>query len=35
MRNHEWWEAKLAANVERDRATDRHLTGIGWLGVRV
>lgn len=34
-RNHGWWEAKLAKNVERDRTTDQHLGDIGWLSIRV
>jgi DNA mismatch endonuclease, patch repair protein len=33
--NREWWEAKLAANVERDRKTDRDLEELGWKVVRV
>jgi len=28
--NREWWEAKLAANVERDRRHDRELEAAGW-----
>lgn len=34
-RNGEWWVAKLAANVARDRATDGALTEAGWHVVRV
>ena len=30
-----WWKAKLAANVERDRETDRVLKAQGWLVIRV
>jgi DNA mismatch endonuclease (patch repair protein) len=30
-----WWEAKLAANVERDRATDRRLAEAGYRVVRI
>jgi DNA mismatch endonuclease (patch repair protein) len=33
--NGDWWAAKLAANVERDRDTDRRLTEAGWLVIRV
>jgi DNA mismatch endonuclease, patch repair protein len=33
--NGRWWEAKLARNRERDRATDAALTEAGWLVVRV
>jgi len=33
--NREWWAAKLARNVERDRDTDRHLQQAGWVVVRV
>jgi DNA mismatch endonuclease, patch repair protein len=33
--NREWWAAKLAANVERDRHTDDHLRRLGWTVVRV
>jgi DNA mismatch endonuclease (patch repair protein) len=33
--NREWWVAKLAANVERDRATDRRLEEAGWSVRRV
>ncbi|WP_233608252.1 very short patch repair endonuclease [Nocardia stercoris] len=34
-RNAEWWAAKLAGNVARDRDTDARLTTAGWLVVRV
>lgn len=33
--NREWWEEKLAANVARDRKTDRDLAELGWAVVRV
>jgi DNA mismatch endonuclease (patch repair protein) len=33
--NRQWWVEKLAANVERDRDTDRVLTDLGWTVVRV
>lgn len=33
--NHEWWTAKLDANVARDRATDEELSVAGWTVVRV
>lgn len=33
--NADWWKAKLDANVERDRDTDRRLREIGWEPVRV
>lgn len=33
--NREWWVAKLAANVERDRDTDARLEDAGWVVVRV
>ncbi len=33
--NRDYWEPKLAANVLRDRETDRLLTKAGWLVVRV
>jgi DNA mismatch endonuclease (patch repair protein) len=33
--NQEWWEEKLAANVARDRKTDRDLEELGWAVVRV
>ena len=28
--NGEWWRAKLASNVERDRRKDRELEDLGW-----
>ncbi len=33
--NAEWWAAKLAGNVARDRATDAALIAAGWRVVRV
>jgi len=33
--NREWWAEKLAANVSRDRDTDRALVEKGWRVVRV
>jgi DNA mismatch endonuclease, patch repair protein len=33
--NREWWRAKLAATVKRDRTTDATLRGLGWEVVRV
>ncbi|AOD24240.1 very short patch repair endonuclease [Rhodococcus sp. p52] len=33
--NAEWWAAKLAANVQRDRDTDARLQAAGWTVVRV
>lgn len=33
--NREWWRAKLAATVKRDRTTDTTLRGLGWEVVRV
>jgi DNA mismatch endonuclease, patch repair protein len=34
-RNQDWWREKLAANVRRDRDTDRMLAEAGWWFVRV
>lgn len=34
-RNADYWGPKLAANVARDRDTDRRLTDAGWLVLRV
>lgn len=34
-RNADWWAAKLAANVARDRDTDARLSAAGWVTVRV
>lgn len=31
----EWWEAKLEANVSRDRDTDERLRDLGWESLRV
>lgn len=33
--NRVWWTEKIAANVARDRDTDRMLQGQGWAVVRV
>lgn len=33
--NAEWWQAKLAANVARDRRADRELAERGWRVLRV
>ncbi|WP_067845839.1 very short patch repair endonuclease [Nocardia lijiangensis] len=33
--NAEWWAAKLAGNVARDRATDATLDAAGWQVVRI
>lgn len=33
--NADWWRAKLDANVERDRDTDRRLREIGWEPCRI
>jgi DNA mismatch endonuclease (patch repair protein) len=33
--NHEWWETKLRANVERDRRTDAALAAANWAVLRV
>lgn len=32
--NAEWWRSKLDANVTRDRRTEEHLRGAGWLVIR-
>ncbi|KGH45609.1 hypothetical protein IN07_15995 [Modestobacter caceresii] len=32
--NAEWWDAKLTANVARDRRTDAVLTELGWRVLR-
>lgn len=34
-RNAAWWAEKIAANVERDRDTDRRLTANGWVALRI
>lgn len=31
--NREWWEAKLARNVERDREKDSALEELGWTPI--
>lgn len=33
--NRQWWADKLAANVARDRDTDRRLASAGWRVVRI
>lgn len=33
--NADYWGPKLAANVDRDRDTDRRLTNAGWFVIRV
>lgn len=33
--NAQWWSEKLAANVQRDRDTDKRLAEAGWEVVRV
>jgi DNA mismatch endonuclease (patch repair protein) len=33
--NAAWWSEKIAANVERDRDTDRRLTAAGWAVLRI
>jgi DNA mismatch endonuclease (patch repair protein) len=33
--NSEWWTAKLAANVSRDRRTTTKLEEAGWIVIRV
>jgi DNA mismatch endonuclease (patch repair protein) len=33
--NRQWWVEKLAANVRRDRDTDRLLTEAWWMFVRI
>jgi DNA mismatch endonuclease, patch repair protein len=33
--NREWWRAKLRANTQRDRQSDRLLQDLGWRVVRV
>lgn len=30
-----WWRSKIAANVARDRDTDKHLRKTGWKVVRI
>jgi DNA mismatch endonuclease (patch repair protein) len=34
-RNREWWQAKLNANVARDRDTDARLQSLGWTVIRL
>jgi DNA mismatch endonuclease (patch repair protein) len=33
--NAAWWSAKIAANAERDRDTDRRLAAAGWAVLRI
>ena len=33
--NHDWWQAKLDHNVERDRRKDEELRELGWAPVHV
>lgn len=33
--NADWWQHKLAANVARDRDTDRRLAEAGWISLRL
>jgi DNA mismatch endonuclease (patch repair protein) len=33
--NAEWWRAKITANRNRDRDTDRRLRDAGWAVIRV
>ena len=33
--NAEWWAAKLAANVERDRRKDEELRELGWEVIHI
>lgn len=33
--NREWWQDKLAANVERDRRKDAELQALGWTVLHV
>ena len=33
--NAAWWSAKIVANAERDRDTDRRLTAAGWAVLRI
>ena len=32
--NAAWWRAKFAANIQRDRDTDRRLRTLGWKVLR-
>lgn len=32
--NAAWWQAKLEANVRRDRDTDLRLSAAGWIAIR-
>lgn len=33
--NREWWMAKIESNKKRDADTDRRLTHLGWLSLRI
>src|ERR1700680_3874225 len=33
--NAEWWRNKIETNMARDRDTDRRLTSVGWLVLRI
>lgn len=33
--NRQWWDSKLAANVDRDRASDAALRARGWSVIRI
>lgn len=33
--NAQWWRAKIEANLERDRDTDRRLADLGWRVIRI
>jgi DNA mismatch endonuclease (patch repair protein) len=33
--NREWWQAKIARNVSRDKETNEALTDAGWTVIRV
>lgn len=34
-RSGDYWDKKIARNVERDRQVDRELEGLGWVVVRI
>lgn len=35
VNNREWWAAKLAGNLERDRRVDLELSSAGWFVIRI